>query len=585
MKKTISVFLAVFLIFSVFTGCSFGKNKNINMAKVTFPVPTDAETIVNITTGLALNYYMSGRAYLDKFLNFDTEVLNEQNYDDYKTLLANSLSAFENAGKVNDVLVEALDIWEKAPKTNEEPGYEEFASASTFGYGMTAYAAAEQGSKQWAKEILDQWSQRTKEYGGLRRISDYLGKDTKYAYSALQQAQEILDGEEYQALAKKENSAFQTASVLKTTGTAAGLVIAVATAPVSGALATAVSTGGITVSGINTVLEVGSTGAILYTNGEDNEITTFCDSTEAQLAPVGQIFSIAGLGSSLKDIGKTGADALKNGLGSLDEKTKADLLTNSFGVISYGTSSLNDYMNDGSILSGTLKHTDKGLEFTLMDTLTGTEPEKQENVKEMLTKAGIDKKKVEDAISTASNAENEPVKFQTNRIPDEIADNIIEQTTDELPNDFDIDAYLEKLRGVLYEIAAMEHEDEEPEATEEPEAEEGLSLSRVVGNYSVSGTDSWEDFEDEQYNGTDSFSGTVTFSAAGENAITMSGNGVTYGPSNYDSTIATCSFTDEDGIAVFVTFTENDDGISVHMSYNQSFEGGRSYGSYTGRKQ
>ena len=299
MKKTISVFLAVFLIFSVFTGCSFGKNKNINMAKVTFPVPTDAETIVNITTGLALNYYMSGRAYLDKFLNFDTEVLNEQNYDDYKTLLANSLSAFENAGKVNDVLVEALDIWEKAPKTNEEPGYEEFASASTFGYGMTAYAAAEQGSKQWAKEILDQWSQRTKEYGGLRRISDYLGKDTKYAYSALQQAQEILDGEEYQALAKKENSAFQTASVLKTTGTAAGLVIAVATAPVSGALATAVSTGGITVSGINTVLEVGSTGAILYTNGEDNEITTFCDSTEAQLAPVGQIFSIAGLGSSL----------------------------------------------------------------------------------------------------------------------------------------------------------------------------------------------------------------------------------------------------------------------------------------------
>ena len=182
-------------------------------------------------------------------------------------------------------------------------------------------------------------------------------------------------GAEYTQIADKANTAVKTATVLKTAGTAAGLVIAVATAPASGALATAVSMGGITMSGVNTVLEIGSTASILYTNGEDNEFSMACDKTEAQLAPIGQIFAIAGVGANIKDLAGAGRDIWKNGYRSLSPQAQQDLATNAFGVISYGAGAINDYVNGGSIMSGTFTKGDDGVKFTLMNTLTGTEPD------------------------------------------------------------------------------------------------------------------------------------------------------------------------------------------------------------------
>ena len=499
MKKIISAILAICMVAALLAGCG-GKNEAIQTAEVTLPVPTDAETAVHTTTALALDYYMAGRAYLDKFLNFDTAALNEQNLGEYQDLLTNAVEAFENVDALSDVLDEALDVWDDEAETGKKPAYKMLASPITFSLGVTAYAAEERGSKKWAQDLVDAYD-KAPAGRGIRTLASQLDTDAKHAYAQLKQALAILEGAEYTEIAEQANTAVKTASVLKTAGTAAGLVIAVATAPASGALATAVSTGGITVSGINTVLEIGSTGSILYTNGEDNEFSMACDKTEAQLAPIGQVFAVAGLASSLKDVGKTGMDAWKNGYSSLDDKTKTDLAINTFGILSYGATSLNDYVNDGSILSGTFKATDDGVKFTLKDTLTGTEPEQQKNVKEVLTSSGIDEKKVEEALTAAKEQPEEPVTFQTDSIPDAVADAILEQNTVAAEDDFDIDAYLENLREVLYEIAAMEHEAEatpdEPEGdtqSEEPESEDSqpagsdAALDALMGTWHYSET-------------------------------------------------------------------------------------------------
>lgn len=580
-KRIASLLLVVVMTLSVLAGCGVGKNKDITTVEVNLPAPTDAEVIADVSTSLALNYYMVGRAYIDEFINYDTETLTEANFNEYYNLLAKGIEAIENAGKVNDVLIEAIDGLEKEPEPKEKPNYKVLSNETSFGFGITAHAVAEQGSEKWAREVLDQWSLKTREHGGLRRISEYLGKDTKYAYEALKQAQEILDGKDYQALAKKENAAYQAATVLKTSGTAAGLVIAVATAPVSGTVAAAVSTGGIVMGGVNTVLEVGSTGAILYNNGEDNVVSTFCDNTEAQMAPIGQVFSIASLGSSLKDIGKTGLDALKNGLGSLDEKTKTELAMNSFSVLSYGASSLNDYMNDGSIMSGTLKVTKDGIKFTLKETLTGNEPEKQENIKTVLTEAGLDSQTVDEVIETASKENTAPVRYQTDRIPNDIGDKIIEQNQPE-EDDFDIDEYLEKLRDILYEIAEMEYEDE-PKPEDSPES--AFSIHRVAGTYHISGYDAWDDFEDDEYDESENDSYDLTFTVEGENSLVVSARGSSQSVGNYDPTTGSCGYTDEDGVNVYIQFSESGGVYSVSITYDKTFEDGRSYGSYSGTKK
>ncbi|MBR6917413.1 MAG: hypothetical protein IKN38_04445 [Clostridia bacterium] len=57
-----------------------------------------------------------------------------------------------------------------------------------------------------------------------------------------------------------------------------------------------------------------------------------------------------------------------------------------------------------------------------------------------------------------------------------------------------------------------------------------------------------------------------------------------YGPSEYDTDIATCSFEDDEGLVIFITFKESGGTISVNLSFDQTYPDGRAYGSYSGTK-
>ncbi len=520
-KRLFAFLLATLLTVSVFAGCG-DKNDSIEKAQVHYPVPTDAEAVVDAASGLAVNYYLAGRAYLDAFLTYDVSALGEDSYAEYAALVDNAIKAFENADKVNAVLDEALDLYENE-ENGEGPKTQKLAAMPSL--IPTAYAA-EMGSKEWAQSIMDEYAKAKPGYA-IRHLASQLGTDAKHAYAQMKMAQDILMGAEYTTIADKANTAVKTATVLKTAGTAAGLVIAVATAPASGAVATVVSTGGITMSGINTVLEIGSTASILYTNGEDNEFSMACDKTESQLAPIGQIFAIAGIGASIKDLSSAGKDIWKNGYNALDAKAKEDLAMNTFGVISYGAGAINDYVQSGSIMSGTFTKGKNGVEFTLMNTLTGTDPEQQKNVTEVLKNAEMPDAEIQNALSAAaeggaSTTSGESGKMSTDTMTPEVSQKIIEQTKPIMEDDFDLDAYLKLLQKVLYEIAEMGYEEEYIQNGGEGEGE--LTTEEIEGTYVLTRRMVWEDYgnSSDSYDETDSI--TFTVEAVDETTISVTGH-------------------------------------------------------------
>ena len=476
-KHVLSILLVCVLFFSVFAGCG-RKTEGINKVRVTLPAATDAEQAVNVTAALAVNSYLTARAYLDLILDCDTENMDEAGIARFTEMLNNAIATFENVDKLSDALIKATDVWEKTAD-DEKPVMTPLCIRPR-SFGLTAFAAADSAATKWAQDIVDAYD-KAPAGKGIRTLAGQLGTDAKHAYAQLKQALAVLEGAEYTAIADKANTAVQVATGLKAAGTAAGLVIAVAAVPAAGTLGAVVKTGGVVCSGINTVLEVGSAGSIIYNNGEENEISIACDKTEAQFAPIGQIFSIMGLGLSLKDIGSTGKKILDSGYKSLTPKEMNDLGENSFGVLSYVTTSVNDYVNDGSILSGTFTKTEKGVEFTLIDTLTGTEKEATDKVKEVLKEAGIDEKTVENAFE--STEETKP----DGNIPGDIAQKIVENNPAVTPaGGFDADSFIAKLEESLIEIAAQ---GDRETVTDEEETAEPAGEEKWVDPYEYFGVD------------------------------------------------------------------------------------------------
>ena len=447
----------------------------IHWVEVTIPAPTAAEEAVDVTAALALENYMTARAYLDKFLTSDISSMTEAQAAEYKEMLDNSIRLFENTEKLSDALTKAVEVWEKtdgdvAP-TYIELSYAHHESGAPANWGpralmkpqsgiMTRIFAADSSAVAWAKDITDRFD-KAPAGKGIRTLASQLGTDAKHAYAQLKQAQAILEGATYTEIADAANTAYQTATVLKTAGTAAGLVISVAAAPAAGAVGAVVKTGGVVMGGINTLLEIGSTGTILYTNGEGNELTAAFDKTESQMAPIGQIFSIAGLGYSLKDIGATGKKIWESGYKSLTQKEMNDLGDNAFGVLSYAASSINDYVNGGSILSGTFTKTGNGTKFTLINTLLGND----DNTKTALTNAGIS----QDIINSALNG-SLPATTPSSTMPDSVSSSIINKNAPLVKDGgFDIDSFINKLMSTLTEIAELSDIVNTPTATPAPD--------------------------------------------------------------------------------------------------------------------
>ena len=443
MKKLLCVLLAVCLIATTLFGCG---QKSVDPDKLTgheaalvLPAKTDLEKLADLNGSAAVQAYLIARTYLDDFLDYD---IKHGNLDEYRALLEKTIAAFEEVNVLSESLKTVSDAWIEVENTDESKDAEkpfltpiaaQVPRVELSPFVTTAYAASEDNAAvAWAKEITARFDEAPAGKG-VRTLAEHLGTDYKHAYAQLKQAQDILAGAAYEDFADTANEAYKTATYLKTAGTAAGFVIAVAAVPATTAVGAAINTGGAVISGVNTLLEFGSSGALFVTNGEGNWVSEACDKTESQMAPIGAVFAVAGVVTNVSGFMKNTDTIIKDGV-KAGQSTKEilttigkskDLTDDAFGMISFTAGSLTELVNDKSVLGGTMKMDDDGkVKFTLIDTLLGNESsekqdEKMPEVKEVLEKAGLDQTVIEESMNA------DPTALPTgDTIPAEMRDDI-----------------------------------------------------------------------------------------------------------------------------------------------------------------
>ena len=469
--RVISILLATTMTFTALSACSLLKKKDdgINRVTVILPEPSEEEEIVNVTAAITINSYITGRAYFDLILDYDIEDMGEKEAEEFVKLIDDATVMFENTDLLSTELIDAVDAWEESGGERDEAEIKELAISplKALSFRQNVYAKEKSPAEEWAQSVVDTFD-NAQPGRGIRTLAEQMGTDAKHAYVQLKQAQAILEGQAYTEVADKAGQIVTGLKTLKAAGTAASFVIAVSAAPASVGL---IETGGILCTGVSAVAQVGSLGSQIICGTEDNYVSATFDKLDDGASKVGTVFGFLGLSGAVTDIGKTGKEILSNGWSSLSDSTKESFINNSLGVVSLASSEITNYLDDGSIIGGAVKITDKGTEFTLMDTLTGKKNEDTERVKQLLSETGLSKSDIKKI------AEEEGLDDLNDDIPADVAKQIIEDNEPLTPEGgFDVNGFTD---GVAEEIgkepasATMETYETEPDITDtEPDESE-----------------------------------------------------------------------------------------------------------------
>jgi len=465
-SRIISVFLAAAITITALSACNFPKREEtddgINRVAVILPEASKEEETANLTAAVTINSYLTARAYLDLILEYDTGNMGEDDAEEFVSLINDATVMFENTELLSYELTDAVDAWEESGKERDEAELKELSASATYklSFSQNVYADEKSSAKEWAEDIVKTYD-NAQPGKGLRTLAEQMGTDAKHAYAQLKQAQAILEGAAYTDVADKADTIVTGLKTLKAAGTTASFVIAVSAAPASVGL---VETGGILCTGLSAIAQVGSLGSQIICGTEDNYVSATFDKLDDKASKLGTVFGFVGLGSALPDISKTGTQILSKGWNSLSDSAKESFINNSLGVVSLASSELTNYLDDGSLLGGAIKVTDKGTEITLLDTQTGKKDEDTDRVKELLNETGLNKSDVKKIMK-----EDDP-KGPEDALPEDVAKKLIEDNEPLTPDGgFDTNGFIE---GVAEEIgmapmtSATETDETEPDITE-----------------------------------------------------------------------------------------------------------------------
>ena len=585
MKKILSITLSIVLILSLSCCGTKGTDKNeskksssenvfgenssdkqgegvaVNIQTITLPTESPKRIAVETDAATAVNSYIVARMYLDKFLQYDIE---SGNLEEYSKLLDDTITAFEQVDKMATDLAESADelemrearadLWQKIIDLPNP-------------FVVTAYAAEESDDIKWAKDITERFDSAPVGKG-IRTLAEQMGTDAKHAYAQLKQAQDILAGAAYEDFADTANTAYKTAKVLKTAGTGAQFALSIMTAGESTVAEAVLSGGGIVINGLNTMLEVGQTGSILIV-GDDNKVSAALEKAEDKFAPIGATIGLFGLASNVSK----GAELLD------DVPAMAD-------SIMYVGTSIYDYMVDGKILGGMFTQGNDGnVSATISETVTmdKTLKESPEEVAEVLKAVGYTDGEIKKIQEIA------PEKVETfdmfAELPVEKIDSILEEVgTIEMTSsetemikdsseESDISEESDTLEGDS--IPAKDSLTEDDPATEPKEASTSNGsipdISELPGTYGfVLHMTLGEQSGDVEAPNTIALTGGSSLTMTDVDGQSMNGT--------YDSATGVAEFYDTDGTSVKVVFTRKDNG-NIHAKLSMGGDGFSASGS------
>ena len=451
----------------------------VNRVQVTVPNPTGPEALVNLEGALALQYYIEARMYLEKLSTYDAGKLDGE---EFKKLVDNTVTAFENAEKISDSLSKAVDFWMEADDVRDKPKIKVLQTAGTNKAGslgdlfsVKAYAAEKSASELTAQEIVDAFD---KAHNGqkIKTVAELLGTDAKHAYAQLKIAQATLEGIEANKIAEQATTCIRVAKTLKTAGTVAGLVVAAA--PVAtGAVATMATGeliatgGGIVMGAVNSGIEIVSTGATLYYGTDENRLTMKADeiADSKAMKTANLVVGLAGFGYNIKNI-VTKANEMLDNASTMDDlhelftslsQNAGKEGTDLFGILSFGLGNLDP--EEGTLMGIKMEPGANGLKISLSDTKTGTSESQKEAMKQVLQDAGYTSREAEKAVENAAEMMESGKKSSETAdpgadLPADFVDSRLAANEAIAPGSpfIDLDEYIEQMEALMEELAKYE---------------------------------------------------------------------------------------------------------------------------------
>ena len=508
---------------------------NISGAYVEIPYSEGVRAVVETEAADTLSRYIIARAYLEMLTGFDVSDEAGFDADAYMALFHQTVEAFD----VANILSNELEYNASALEEMMNEGYTGLSGSVTYQeyepetsapslrrtsanpFILQASAAEESEALRWAKDLTEAYD-KAPAGRGLRTLAEQMGTDAKHAYAMLKQAQAIIEGDAYGAEADAANRAYKIAVATKAAASTAGFVVSVVATGGATGVAAAIGTAGAAVNGANAILDVGTAGTIIYTNGEGNDYTTMFEQTSKDFSHVSFIVGVLGAGAGVNDArtAETAANIINSALFFFGN---AEYIADNFSdmtamTVQPGSGGLKICMEKGNF-----EKTTEGLKTAGQMLLNVGFPAglAAEAVGEAAK--NIDIQNIAAAADTASGpaASNEPSapEAPTNAPaptgspadpaqPDEPSgepagnqggteaesggftgdpEKVAQEWTGpkEKEDDFDIEAYIDKLREVLYELAGLI-----PIEEDEDEGEEEIPLLAefVSGTYTLSGT-------------------------------------------------------------------------------------------------
>lgn len=537
MAKRIScILLSVLLIASTLVSC--GKKENnedtgketvtttdntetgeagkINSAVVTIKYPEGLRAVVEGEAAVAFQAYLVSRAYYEKLVSYDLDNFDANEYIELYKKADNTAKIAEKLASNLEKDCELLAEKENSGEVMAQPATMEIVASSfvesreavlarnlnkeilTGPLFVKAYAAEKSSAVKWAEDITNQFD-KAPTGKKLKTLAEQMGTDVKHVKSMVDMAQDILTGDAYTDQAEFENLWYQRAYEIKAGASTAGFVVAVAASGgvVAGPLVTAISTGGVVCNGVGAVLDIGTAGTIVSTNGEGNDYTVAFEKTASQFAPVNAAFGFAGAAVNVKNIADIakGKTTLVDGTQIVDDISKNQALwENSGQALVYMGSEIQNYAGSGAVLGGSFTRTEEGWEITLKDTVLGTSPEEKKAVENVLTETGISEnvatqvaEELAGNADTGKESENETGNAGGNiddsDTPSFPVDAYIEMwdgfNDEEHP--FDADAYIELIEETIDEIEGNSSDANDKDKEDDDEdVEEG-----VAGSYTM----------------------------------------------------------------------------------------------------
>lgn len=518
----------------VYPGFFMPKHK-VYQAQILLPEPTVEEAILDNTAMVTFSYYMAARGAFDMACNIDPETADDEELSNGQKYLEKAAQLFRTAEQLAALTEEAADVYIRSAKpssptvlTTNASYINPIAHSPGKVNAITALPyAADPGSREWAEAITYLYDHEAGT--SYKKLGEMLGKDAKYALAAVTQASAIIEGDAYSSLSGKYSTALNTAKALRAAGAVAGAGLAVTVVATGGAAAAAttsaakviaaakgaIAVGGATCSSVNAVIDVADAAVSITVGDENNEYIEAIEQTRTDFAPVATTFAIAKLAVSLPDMIKMGMDIKANGWSSFapdkQDLTKAKSFLYISGLYNMGKKL---FGGDSKTLTGVKpEDTPDGTKLTITTTEVGTDDKSKDNIRKVLDETGCSSdmkqlfNKAFDEADTGS-VSPDPVTDDTYvPMPDDLSNQYLYDVYTVERDGFDINAYIDNLRSVLYEIAAMQDATEAPtdepadpteEETEEPSIPEPSAydisgddrdvMEKVAGTYVGKGT-------------------------------------------------------------------------------------------------